>query len=322
MEYRRLGRTGLRVSVMGIGTGGPSRLGQSSGVPEAEAGQMVRRALDLGVNLIDTAADYGESESILGRALTGVARESYVLCTKFNGVRNHRLPALGPETLKAEAELEHSLERSLQRLGTDYVDVLQLHGLTPDWYAPVRDRFVPGLRRLQERGRLRFIGVTERFADDPHEHTAARLALQDDFFDTMMVGYNLLLPAAEQRLFPETQRRDIGVLAMIVVSATIAQPEQLAAQIAALKAAGQLAHDAGPDQGPLDWLVHGDVDSVTSAAYRFAAGHPAVSCVLSGTSRVAHLEQNVGAVLRGPLPEADRARLRHLFGAPPAEGRH
>ena len=67
MEYRRFGRTGLSVSVMGLGSGGPSQLGQGSGVSEADAAGVVRRALDLGINLIDTAADYRESEAILGR---------------------------------------------------------------------------------------------------------------------------------------------------------------------------------------------------------------------------------------------------------------
>ncbi len=90
MEYRRFGRTGLSVSVMGLGSGGPSQLGQGSGVSEADAAGVVRRALDLGINLIDTAADYRESEAILGRALRGVPRERYILCTKFSPVRRAR----------------------------------------------------------------------------------------------------------------------------------------------------------------------------------------------------------------------------------------
>ena len=69
MQYRRFGRTGLQVSVVGLGSGGPSQLGQKSGVPAAAAIRVVRRALDLGINLLDTSAAYGESEAILGRAL-------------------------------------------------------------------------------------------------------------------------------------------------------------------------------------------------------------------------------------------------------------
>ena len=87
MEYRRFGRTGLQVSVIGLGTGGPSRLGQRSGIPEPEAIKTVHRALDLGVNLIDTAANYAGSEAILGRALRGVPRDRFILCTKFGPAR-------------------------------------------------------------------------------------------------------------------------------------------------------------------------------------------------------------------------------------------
>ena len=84
MQYRRFGRTGLRVSVVGLGSGGPSQLGQKSGVPAAAAIRVVRRALDLGINLLDTSASYGESEAILGRALREVPRDGYVLATKFH----------------------------------------------------------------------------------------------------------------------------------------------------------------------------------------------------------------------------------------------
>lgn len=313
MKYRRFGRTGLQVSVVGIGTGGESRLGQGSGVPEPDAARMVRRALDLGVNLIDTAADYGESEAILGRALTGVPRLTYVLCTKFNGVRNHRAPAAGPEALKPEGELAESLEHSLRRLGTDHVDLLQLHGVTPDWYERVRDRFVPALQRLREQGKFRYVGITERFTDDPH-HETLRRALADDRFDALMVGYNLLSPAAEDHVLPEAQRRDAGVLVMFAARRLLARLKPLEQLIAGLKAGGDLAPDALPATKPLSWLLHGDVDSVVSAAYRFAAGHPAVSCVLSGTARINHLEQNVAALLRGPLPTPDHDRLVQLFG--------
>ena len=84
MLYRTLGRTGLRVSLLGIGTGGPSNFGQSTGVPEADIHRLVKRALDVGVNIFDTAAGYRDSEAILGRALKGVPRDGYYLATKFN----------------------------------------------------------------------------------------------------------------------------------------------------------------------------------------------------------------------------------------------
>ena len=69
-----------------------------------------------------------------------------------------------------------------------------------------------------------------------------------------------------------------------------------------------------PDDDPLGWLVHDGVESVTSAAYKFAAAHPAVSSVLSGTANIGHLEDNVRSILGSPLPAADRARVHDLFG--------
>jgi L-galactose dehydrogenase len=316
MEYRRFGRTGLQVSLMGLGTGGPSQLGQGSGVPEAEAAGVVRRALDLGVNLIDTAAGYRESEAILGRALRGIPRDRYVLCTKFSPVEGRGgrgADAEGGGELKAEGALAESLERSLSRLQIDHVDVFQLHGVAPEWYARVRDRFVPAARRLQEQGKARFLGLTESFAlDDRHETLA--LGLADDLWDAMMVGYNLLSPMPEEHVLPEAERRDVGILVMCAVRRAIARPERLAELVANLKARGELAPDALPDVGPLDWLVRDGVPSVTAAAYKYAAGHPGVSCVLTGTAHVHHLEENVAAVLGAPLPASDRERLVALFG--------
>jgi L-galactose dehydrogenase len=136
MIRRRLGRTGLDVSLVSLGTGGPSVLGQSQGLPEAESHRLVRRALDLGINLIDSAAGYRESEVILGRALRGVPRERYVLATKFS-------PLQGNEAKTDPEEAARSLERSLQRLQMEYVDVFQFHGVTPATYRRVIDTFYP-----------------------------------------------------------------------------------------------------------------------------------------------------------------------------------
>lgn len=312
MEYRRLGRTNLRVSVLGLGTGGPSQLGQKSGVPGAEAERVVRRALELGVNLIDTAADYGESESILGRALRGVPREDYVLCTKFSPARRSS-PSNGEGLqLRTGEELVASCARSLARLGTDRIDVFQFHAVVRESYDHVRDVLLPVARQLRDQGKIRFIGLTESFALD-HRREALRLALEDDLFDTLLVGYNLLTPGPEDDVFPLAQRRDAGVMVMCAVRRKIARQADLEALVQDLKRRGDLPSTVD-DLGPLDWLIHDGVRSVTDAAYAFAAGHPAVATVLTGTASERHLEENVEAVLGPPLPETDRARLRALFG--------
>jgi len=312
MKYRRLGRTGLNVSLMGLGSGGPSSMGQATGVPEAEAHRVIRRALDLGINLIDTAAGYRDSEAILGRGLRGVSRQNYVLCTKAH-VRQLGVGQVGNEPLITEVDLVASLTRSLQRLNTDHIDVFQLHAVPPELYQAVRDRFVPVLRKQQEAGSIRFLGLSEYFSGD-HRHEALARVLEDDIFDTIMVGYNLLSPSPEAHVLPEALRKDIGVLVMCAIHRTIAHPDRLAELIAELKTRGAVPADALPDSGPLDWLIHDDVESIAAAAYKFAAEPPAVSSVLTGTANVEHLEANVRAILGPPLPPADRRRLLDVFG--------
>src|SRR3954454_751743 len=120
MEYATLGRTGLRVSVAGLGCGGCSQLGLAQGKSEADAIAIIRLAVELGVNLFDTAAAYG-TEAVLGKAVKSVRREDVVICTKAPfGFSN---PNSTPEGIVA------SLDNSLRELDTDYIDVYQLHGV-------------------------------------------------------------------------------------------------------------------------------------------------------------------------------------------------
>src|SRR6266704_4800462 len=138
MEYTTLGRTGLRVSVAGLGCGGFSQLGLGTGKSEADATLIIREAIDLGVNLFDTAAAYG-TEKVLGRALRGLPRDQVVICTKAPfGVSS---PNSTPESAVA------SLDRSLKALGTDTIDVYQLHGIAPRAYDHAVEVLAPALLR-------------------------------------------------------------------------------------------------------------------------------------------------------------------------------
>ena len=138
MEYTTLGRTGLRVSVAGLGCGGFSRLGLNTGGDEASAIGIVRAALDLGVNLIDTAAPYG-TEGVVGKALKGVPRDKVVIATKASVIRGGERYA--PERVVA------SLDNSLRELGVDCIDMFQLHAVAPSGYDYVRDTIAPVLLR-------------------------------------------------------------------------------------------------------------------------------------------------------------------------------
>jgi L-galactose dehydrogenase len=158
VEYRTLGRTGLRVSVMGLGGGGHSRLGLGYDAGERNAEALVREALDLGINIIGTAESYG-TEPAVGRAVQGVRREALVLCTKKSMTREG--------SVISPADLRRGLEESLRRLRTDYVDVYQLHGVHPDHYEHAREVLVPCTLELREQGKVRFLGITELFGTDP-----------------------------------------------------------------------------------------------------------------------------------------------------------
>jgi len=121
MERRRLGRTDLQASIMGLGAGGPSRLGRGRDKDEAASIAIVRAALDAGVNFIDTAESY-RTEAIVGKALREAKRDDVILSTK---------KSTWGETRPTAADVVASLEASLSRLGVEAVDIYHMHGVAP-----------------------------------------------------------------------------------------------------------------------------------------------------------------------------------------------
>jgi aryl-alcohol dehydrogenase-like predicted oxidoreductase len=301
----RLGRTGLEVSVAGLGCGGHSRLGQSSGASEAHSVAVVQRALDLGVTFVDTARAYG-TEEIVGKGVAG-RRDEVVLSTKVMPL------ASGGEPLPA-AGLRSSVEKSLRRLATDRIDVLHLHGVGVAQVEHCRDELVPEMLALRDEGKIRFLGATEAFVTDPG-HAALPRVLTDDWADVVMVGLSLLNQSARDRVLPLAVERDVGVLVMFAVRRALSRPEALREVLEALVASQAL--DAGILEGddPLAFLVEeGAAASLADAAYRYCRHEPGVHVVLTGTGDVAHLEQNVRSISAGPLAPEHLARIAALFG--------
>ena len=191
MEYTTLGSTGLKVSVAGLGCGGPSRLGMRNDPQSANhAIALVKQAMDLGVNFLDTSHTYG-TEPIVGKAIAGTPRERLVISTKKTlPAEDHPDPA---------GEVAKGLEQSLKLIGTDYIDVYHLHGVEPKDYEFAKNRLMPVMRRLKEQGKIRFIGVTEGFVPDP-SHTMLQKSLKEKLWDVVMVGFSLFNPSARKNL--------------------------------------------------------------------------------------------------------------------------
>lgn len=304
MQYTTLGRTGLSVSVAGLGCGGFSRLGLGTGQSEDHAIGIVRQALDLGVSLIDTAAAYGTEEAV-GKALQGRDRDSYVLCTKASKAKG--APSFSP------SDVVESLDASLRRLHVDYVDVFQVHAVAPSDYDHVRQEVVPALLREREAGKFRFLGITETAPNDPGQIMLNRAA-QDTVWDTVMVAFHMMHQVARTQVFPLTQANRIGTLLMFVVRGIFARPAQLADTMKALAAEGTIPSWLGDTDSPLDFLVHpGGAESLTDAAYRYGRYEPGADVVLFGTGDTGHLRSNIASILSPPLPAPDREKLAALF---------
>jgi L-galactose dehydrogenase len=305
MQYRRLGRTGLEVSVLGLGSGGASRLGQRYHLVADEIAALVRHALAAGVTMIDTAPGYGQSETLLGQALGGVPRAGYVLCTKFRATRGDELRPAG--------ELRATLRASLAALRTDYVDVLYLHGVGPASYRAVRERFLPELEAVRAAGLARHIGITEQYAEDHHHETLIR-AVDDGGFEVIMVGLNLLSPAAALSVLPRAAARGLGIVVMCAVRSVLTDRQAMRAIVRGWQDEGLLPDGAVPSDAPLDWLLDAHTRQITDAAYKFAAAQPGVSSVLTGTGNIAHLDANLRAILGPPLPAERVRRVLEVFG--------
>lgn len=306
MNYTTLGRTGLKVSVAGLGCGGPSRLGLRDAADSIDhAVSLIKQALDLGVNFLDTAQNYG-TERVVGKAIRDTARDRLVISTKKT------LPS--PDHARPEEEVRRGLEQSLKLLDTDYIDVYHLHGVEPKDYRFAKEKLMPEMRRLQEQGKIRFIGVTEGFVQDP-QHEMLQESLQEDLWDVVMVGYNLLNPSARNTIFPLARRKQVGMLNMFAVRRALSQPKRLKEMVGDLIERGHIARDAVNSDEPLDFVLAGsDAETLPEAAYRYCCHSSGVDVVLTGTGNPAHLRENIGAIMKPPLPQPVLDKLAALFG--------
>ncbi len=328
MEYRTLGRTGLKVSTLGFGCGDVGGL-MVRGTP-AERERGVARAIEHGINYLDTAPAYGsgESEKNLGRVLRALkpTAPSAIVGTKWRLVAADLADVPGAVT--------RSVEQSLGRLGLERVDLLHLHNLIgrvgeerPLGVARVLEAVVPAVRRLQEQGKVRFFGVTAS-----GETGALHRALSSGAIDTAQVVFNLLNPTGAyalpvgypaqdyDRLLVLAREHRVGTIGIRVLAAG-ALSGQVARHPTAVPSVSPIA--SGPDYATdvararaLEPLVaQGHAGSVVEAALRFAITGDALSTVLIGCSDLAQLDFAATAVNKGPLSAAALATLNTIWGS-------
>jgi L-galactose dehydrogenase/L-glyceraldehyde 3-phosphate reductase len=323
MDYRTLGRTGLRLGVLGFGCGNVGGL-LVRGTP-AEQERAVARALELGINYFDTAPLYGDgqSETHLGRVIRTLKPRLYV-GTKF------RLPDLPAAELPGA--MIRSLDDSLRRLGLERVDLLQCHNLiTRDrsgrsvTVKDLRDALVPALTRLVEQGKIGFFGMTAL-----GETAALHEVLDAGLVHTAQVCFNLLNPSAAHALPPRFPGQDFGrlldhaatsrtgvivirVLAAGALSGTETRHPVAVPTVDPIASAAEYAVDVRHAR-LLDALVkEGHAASLVEASLRFALTSDAVSTVLLGYSSLDQLEYAAASMAKGPLSAEALARLPALW---------
>lgn len=310
MDTATLGRTGLNVSVACLGGGGHSKLGKGQGANFEHSVNVVKAALDEGVNFIDTAAVYG-TEPIVGEAIRG-KRDKVVISSK-NLCTRPGSPETGQEFV-TPAEYKAEVEQCLKRLGTDYIDIFHLHGVCAGQYERCIELFLPVLHRLRNEGKIRFTAISERFYLET-AHPMLYRAIDDDHFDVMMVGLNLMNQSALGTILPAATKKGIGIQAMHAVRGKLASPEGVKALIEKVIASGEVdAADIDRDD-PLGFVVReSGAQSLVDACYRFARHAPGVDVVLTGTGNIAHLNDNLRSINDAPLPAPVIARLTKIFG--------
>lgn len=315
--HRILGRTGLLTSIAGLGCGGHSRLGLRKDMGHDHAVSIVRHAIELGVNHIDTAESYGTEEAV-GDAIRSVDRDGLILSTKKSLWTKD-----GEPPMTAERFVE-AVEGSLKRLGVDHLDILHIHALATEQIDYAMAEIVPAMLRLREQGKVRFLAASEVFDRDRGHQAFARI-LEDDHqpFDVMMIGFNLLNPSARERLLVRTQELGVGTQCMFAVRAALSQPAKLIEVLDGLVEQGVI--DASLVEGsehPLAFVTDPSTSepgrpaarSLVEAGYRFCVHEPGIDVVLTGTSSADHLRSNLDAMRLPALPLRTQNRLRDLFG--------
>jgi aryl-alcohol dehydrogenase-like predicted oxidoreductase len=312
MTYRKLGRTGFEIGEIGYGAWGVGGT-QWLGGADDESLLALRRAIELGLNFIDTALAYGDghSEQLVGQVVRDAPGKVYV-ATKVPP-KNRLWPAR-PGIAIAEVfpydYIVRSTEESLRNLGTEAVDLQQLHVWNPEWIAS--DDWRRAFEDLKQSGKVRAVGVSI----NDHQPDSALELVETGAIDTVQVIYNVFDQTPERNLFPLCQARDIGVLARVpldegalagaVTADTRFEPEEFRAWYFRGDRKKQVAEHVDALRNDLA----GVPGTLAEIALRFCITHPAVSTVIPGMRKVRNVESSLGVSKVGPLEAATLEVLR------------
>jgi len=316
IEKRILEKSGIEVTKIGVGLWaiGGDQWGE---VDDRDSLDMIDAALDLGINFFDTADVYGggHSEELLGKAMKS-RRDQFVVATKigwkgFDGDK-------GASAYDTVEKLIAGVESNLERLQTDYVDMIQSH---IDFHEPNMEIFVEGFQKLQEQGKVRAYGVST----SDFEYLKAFNA--DNKASTLQIDYSILNRTPEKNIFPYTMEKDIGVL--------------VRGPLAMGQLTGKFTKDTRFKEGDFrqNWIKNEDEHqvflsdlekveklkpltdgrSLAQLAIQFVIQHPAVTLAIPGAKRISQLKENVKAALEPELTPEDLALIESI--TPPGGGR-
>lgn len=287
MEYRQLGNTDMCVSTLGFGGV------EINGTCLGNVKELLNNALDAGLNTIDTAECYGNSEELIGQAI-GDRRNEFYLFTKCGHSAGFDIPDWTPRLL------EQTIDRSLQRLKTDYVDLILLHTCTEELLR--RGEVIEVVQRARDAGKTRYIGYS---GDDQ----AALYAVQIGLFDVLETSVSIADQQAIDLTLPLTIQHGIGVIAK--------RPVANAVWRTGTKPKSSYQHSYWDRLQALQYdFLGGDLVTSFDIALRFTLSVPGVHTAIVGTANPKRWLQNADSVNRGPLPkeqyDAIRARWRQV----------
>jgi aryl-alcohol dehydrogenase-like predicted oxidoreductase len=276
MEKRKFGSTDMNVSVLGFGG---AEIGYEHASRETVE-RLLNSALDAGLNVIDTAECYIDSEELIGQAVSH-RRQEYYLFTKCGHNRGFDLPDWDLKML------EQSIDRSLKRLKTDYVDLIHLHSCSEELLR--RGEVIEVLQKAREAGKTRYIGYSG-------DGKAALYAVQCGAFDSLQTSINIADQQAIDLTLPIAREKGMGVIAK--------RPIANAAWKTGQKPADPYHHTYWERLQQLDYeFLRGDLDDSIAVALRFTLGLPGVHTAIVGTKNPGRWQQNADLLKEGPLPE-------------------